>query len=312
MPDRLKYFIKISLGILSLLVLLSPAKAQGYYFYDASHFEPSWVLELSANIGGMNGVTDIGGSKKGKQGLGSYTFRSTKPGGGLTLSATHRDIIAFRLDLVAGNVEGHDSLLKGATNYNAVGRYERNLNFRSSIFQVFAAAEFHPLYLRNYQINDRYVPRLSPYITAGIGFANFTPKVLVEGNWIPVQPLRLEGQGFEEYPDREPYSTSTLTLPVGAGLRYEASRALTLRLEFINSFTRTDYLDDVSKGDWVDPSLFYKYLSSGEATLASMLYNRSIIVNPPRNTRPRGDDSKNDIFWTLQFRVGLALNRGRF
>jgi hypothetical protein len=244
--------------------------------------------------------------------LGSYTFRTTKPGGGLSLTATHKDLIAFRIDLAAGNVEGHDSLLKGATHYSAIGRYQRNLNFRSSIFQVFAAAEFHPLFLRDYQINDRYMPRLSPYIMAGIGFANFTPKVLVDGNWILVQPLRLEGQGFEEYPDRKPYSTSTLTLPIGAGLRYEASRTLTLRLEFINNLTRTDYLDDVSKGDWVDPSLFSKYLSPGEATLASMLYNRSKVVNPPRNTRPRGDDSTKDIFWTLQFRIGFALNRGRY
>lgn len=156
------------------------------------------------------------------------------------------------------------------------------------------------------------MPRLSPYVMAGIGLASFTPKVLVDGSWIPVRPLSLEGQGFEEYPDRAPYSTTTLTLPLGVGLRYEASRAITLRLEFINTFTRTDYLDDVSKGDWVDPALFNKYLSSGEAALASMLYNRSIVVNPPRNTRPRGDDSKNDLFWTLQFRVGFALNRRRF
>jgi opacity protein-like surface antigen len=312
MPFRVKYFLRSCLFLKGLLLMLSPAGAQGYYFYDATHYEPSWVLELSANIGGMNCVTDIGGSKSGKTGLGAYTFKTTKPGGGLSLTATHKDLIAFRLDFNAGNVEAHDSLLKGATHYSAVGRYERNLNFRSSIFQVFAGAEFHPLFLRNYQINDRYMPRLSPYVMAGIGFASFTPKVLVEGNWIPVKPLSLEGQGFEEYPDRKPYSTTTLTFPVGAGLRYEASRTLTLRLEFINNFTSTDYLDDVSKGDWVDPALFFKYLPAGEATLATQLYNRSVVINPPRNTRPRGDDSKNDVFWTLQFRLGFALNRGRY
>jgi opacity protein-like surface antigen len=312
MPDRLKYFMRIFLGFCALWLYNSPLNAQGYYFYDANHFEPSWVLDISANVGGMNCITDIGGSKKGKGGLNAYTFNTTKFGGGLSLSATHKDLITFRLDLNAGKVEAHDSLLKGATHYSAIGRYQRNLNFRSSIFQVFAGAEFHPLFLRDYQINDRYMPRLSPYIMAGIGFTSFKPQVLVQDTWIPVKHLSLEGQGFDEYPDREPYSTTTLTIPIGAGLRYEASRIISLRLEFINNFINTDYLDDVHKGDWVDPSLFYKYLPSGEAALASLLYNRSIVVNPPRNTRPRGNESKKDIFWTLQFRVGFAINRGRF
>lgn len=300
------------MACLAMLLFVSPAKAQGYYFYDATHFEPSWLLELSPNFGGMNCVTDIGGNKSGKKGLGAYTLKNTKPTGGLTLSATHKDWVAFRLDLVAGAIEAHDSLLKGATHYSAKGRYERNLNFRSSIFQMFFGVEIHPLFMRDYFSRDRYPPRLSPYITAGIGFANFTPKVLVGDNWIKVQPLRLEGQGFEEYPDREPYKTTTVTFPIGAGLRYEVNSSLSLRLEMINNITSTDYLDDVSKGDWVDPSLFYKYFPVDQANLASQLYNRSTLVNPPRNTRPRGDDKEKDFFWTLQFRMAFALNRGRY
>jgi hypothetical protein len=295
--------MRIFLGFCALWLYNSPLNAQ-YYFYDANHFEPSWVLDVSANFAAMNSVTDIGGNKKGKTGLHAYNFRTTKFGGGLSLTATHKDLIAFRLDLNAGKVEAHDSLLKGAT--------QRNLNFRSSIFQVFAGAEFHPLFLRDYQINDRYMPRLSPYIMAGIGFTSFKPQVLVQESWIPVKHLSLEGQGFDEYPDREPYSTIVRTIPIGVGLRYEASRIISLRLEFINNYVNTDYLDDVHKGDWVDPSLFYKYLPSGEAALATSLYNRSIVINPPRNTRPRGNETKKDISWNLQFRVGFVINRGRY
>lgn len=312
MPFCKKYFFPGFPVIIGFLFLATTAGAQGYYFYDATHFEPSWLIEASANFGGMNCVTDIGGSKTGKEGLGAYTFRTTKPGGGITFSATHKDWISVRLDLAAGKVEAHDSLLKGATYYSAIGRYERNLNFRSNIFQVFAGVEIHPLFFRDYQVNDRYMPRLSPYLMAGLGFANFNPQVLFEDTWIPVKTLSLEGQGFEEYPDRKPYKTTTFTLPMGCGLRYEASRLLTLRLEWVHNFTDTDYLDDVSRGDWVDPSLFYKYLPSGEAQLASILYNRSTRINPPRNTRPRGNEENKDIFWTLQFRLGFALNRGRY
>jgi hypothetical protein len=283
----------------------------GYYFYNNGYYEPSWLLEGSVNIGTMNSVTDIGGSKSAQTGLKPYVFRTPKLTGGISLTATHRDWLAFRLDLVAGQVEAHDSLLTNATHYSSIGRFERNLNFRSSIFEISAGAEFHPIFLRDYQVNDRYIPRLSPYLTFGIGIAYFKPEALWGSNWIELQPYRLEGQGFDEYPDRKPYKTTTLTFPMGLGLKYELNHFIFLRGEIIHRFTTTDYLDDVSKGDWVDPSLFYKYLSPSDAFLASKLYNRSVKINPPRNTRPRGNEFNNDIFWSVQFRVGFVLNRKR-
>jgi opacity protein-like surface antigen len=285
--------------------------AQGYYFYDNGHFEPSVVFDLSGNLGIMNQVSDIGGSKTSKSKIGAYNFRNSHFTGGITLSATYRDVIAIRLDLGIGRIEAHDSLLKGATHFSSIGRYERNLNYRSSIFDGMVGIEFHPIYLKNYQDLGLYTPRLSPYITAGIGFVNFKPQGFIDEKWVDLQPLRLEGQGFEEYPDRQQYRTTAITYPLGIGLKYDFSSTFIFRLEFIHKFTSTDYLDDVSMGNWVDPSLFQKYLQPAQAVLASRMYNRSILVNPPRNTRPRGDDSRNDLFWQIQFRAGIALNRNR-
>jgi hypothetical protein len=152
---------------------------------------------------------------------------------------------------------------------------------------------------------------MSPYITGGVGFVSFNPQVLYGDSWIDVAPLRLEGQGFEEYPDREIYSKSSFMLTAGLGFRYELNRLMILRLEGIWRYTYTDYLDDVSQGDWVDPSLFFKYLPTSDAILATQLYNRSPTINPPRNTRPRGNTKDNDVYWSINFRVGFALNRGR-
>ena len=98
---------------------------------------------------------------------------------------------------------------------------------------------------------------------------------------------------------------------MGVGLRYEVNSALYVRGEIMHRLTQTDYLDDVSNGDWVDPNLFYKYLSVADADLASKLYNRSKKVNPPRNTRPRGNEKNNDVFWSAQLRIGFVLNRKR-
>jgi len=309
MPFRLKYYTSGILALVSMLFIMSSARGQGYYFYDNGHYEPSWVLDLSANMGIMNGITDIQGSKNGKDGISAFTVNSSRLTGGLTLTATHKDWVAFRLDLGIGRVEGYDSLLKGATHYNAVGRYERNLNFGTNIFEFFLGAELHPVFFRDYQIYDRYMPRLSPYVTAGVGMTFFNPQALMDNKWIDLAPLRLEGQGFSEYPDRKPYKKNAFIIPVGLGLRYELSRTVTLRLEGLRRLTSTDYLDDVMQGDWVDPSLFYKYLDPAQADLATQLYNRSILINPPRNTRPRGHTDKRDVYWNASFRIGISLNR---
>lgn len=294
-----------------LFLNFSGLKAQGFYFYNNGYYEPSWVLDASLNIGGMNAITDIGGSKTSQKGLSAVTLKNTHLAGGISLTATHKDWLALRLDFNVGRIEGHDSLLKDATQFSAKGRFERNLNFRSPITEAFFGVELHPLFLRDYQIYDRYMPRLSPYFTIGIGVMGYRPQAYIDDRWVELRPLRLEGQGFDEYPDRQPYSTTALIIPFGVGLRYELSQAFFIRGEIIRRTTSTDYLDDVSQGDWVDPSLFYKYLPVGQANLASRLYNRSTLINPPRNTRPRGDTRSNDTYFSFQLRVGLVLNRER-
>ncbi len=298
------------LKLVIILAFLAPfvAKSQNFYFYGNGYYEPKWVIEFSPNIGMLSAVTDIGGNKKGNEGLGAYNLRKPKLAGGVTLSATTKDLFSVRLDLTLGSIEDHDYLLQGATHYSAIGRFERNLNFKSSILEGSLAAELHPLFIFYYDENP---PRLSPFIMGGIGMLKFNPKAKIENQWVELKPLSLEGQGFSEYPDRAPYETTTPIFLAGLGLRYEVSRIISLRLEATHRWTQTDYLDDVSEGDWVDPSLFYKYFSVGQANLASSLYNRSSVINPPRNTRPRGDKTDNDYYWGIQFRVGFALNRNR-
>lgn len=286
-------------------------KAQGYYFYDAGHYEPNWVVDLSVNFGMANPVVDIGGSKISEKGLNAYTLRSPKLTGGVSVTATHRDIVAFRVDLAAGRLAAYDSLLKGATHFSAKGRYDRNLNFRANTFEAFVGVEFHPLFVYDYQNKGKYLPRFSPYIMAGVGILAWQTQTLYGNQWIDVKPLRLEGEGFAEYPNRPLYNSTTLTYPLGLGFRYEANRVVTLRGEILHKFTNTDNLDGVSWGDWVNPELFGNYLEPAQAALAAQLFNRSTTVNPPRNTRPRGNENSKDLFWNVQFRVGFALNRNR-
>lgn len=286
------------------------ALAQRYYFYSSGYYEPATVIEVGASLGGVNAMTDVGGSKKGIANTGfmnDFTLRKTNFTGGLYATATYNDFIALRLSVNAGRVEAADSNLKGTTNKFAEGRYVRNLSFRTSLLEFAAVVEIHPLMMFSY--SERDPPLLSPYLFGGISILKFTPRAGYNGQWYDLAPLRLEGQGFAEYPDRKPYKTTSYGIPFGVGLRYELSRLVNLRIELTKHILFTDYLDDVSQENWVDPNLFAKYLTPGQAALAVQLYNRSETINPPRNTRPRGKSNSNDSYWDAVIKIGINLNR---
>lgn len=304
------YLIAVYLASVFCLLASNRVKAQGYYFYNSGYYESELVLEGGLSAGVINGMTDVGGSKKGRANsgfMGDFTFNKSNFTGGLYFNATYKDFIAGRFDLNIGQIEAADSTLKGTTSNFAEGRYVRNLSFRSNIIQLSLGAELHPLMLFDYI--DREPPRLSPYGFASFGWMKFNPKANLNGVWYELEPLRLEGQGFDEYPDRRRYRRNTFEVPYGIGFRYEASQFLTVRLEIAKHSLFTDYLDDVSEENWIDPSLFYKYLSPAQADVAVQLYNRSTVINPPRNTRPRGKSNNNDAYWNAVLKIGINLNR---
>jgi hypothetical protein len=303
------------LAILFAGAVLAPAEklgAQGFYFYNDKYYENQTVFELGVQAGVINCMTDLGGSKKGKAGSGfanDLTLKNTNFTAGAYLAATYKDFVAARLDVNFGKLEAADSTLEGTDNQWAKGRYERNLSVRTKIFELALNVEIHPFFVIDYVYGEP--PRWSPYLLGGIGFLTFNPQANLNGVWHDLRPLTLEGQGWDEYPDREPYRKYAFSFPLGIGVRYEATQLLTLRAEVVRHLTSTDYLDDVSQGDWVDPTLFYKYLSASQANIATQLYNRSTTVNPPRNTRPRGDNSDKDAFWNFVIKASINLSRKR-
>ena len=293
-----------------LLFAVTSTRAQGYYFYNNGYYESDLVFEGGLLGGMMNGMTDVGGSKHGKANsgmAGDFTFTRSNMMGGIYGVATYKDWLGIRFDLSMGRLEAADSNLKGTTSKWAEGRYVRNLSFRTNIYEGSIGAEIHPLMWKTYI--DREPPRLSPYVFAGFGWFKFKPTANLNGVWYELEPLRLEGQGFAEYPDRKRYKTNAIEYPYGFGLRYEVSQFLNLRLELTKHTTTTDYIDDVSQENWVNPNLFDKYLSPANAAIAKQLYNRSTVINPPRNTRPRGKSTENDAFWNICLKVGINLNR---
>lgn len=310
----IKYCSRIQLLTLVVIFMAIGNKGvtQGYYFYNNGYYESQVVLEGGIQLGIVNGMTDVGGSKKGKANSGfsgDFTFKETNLSAGLYATATYKDFIAGTLNFGIGQVEAADSNLKGTKSNFAEGRYVRNLSFRTNIFEIGLGAELHPLLMFDYI--EREPPRLSPYVLGGFSWIKFNPKAQLNGTWYELEPLRLEGQGFAEYPDRKRYKRNSFAVPYGVGLRYEATQFLNIRLELVKHSLFTDYLDDVSQENWVDPALFYKYLSPDKAALATQLYNRSTVINPPRNTRPRGKSRDNDSYWNMVIKLGININRVR-
>jgi hypothetical protein len=281
------------------------------YFYNDRYYDKDVLVEAGVSFGGMNCLTDIGGkSGLGKKFVKDLVMKNTCLYGGFYVDVMYQDKIGVRLETTIGSVKAKDSDLKQyVSNAEAKKRYDRNLSFKSSIAEVSLCAEIYPIELFTPFVSD-YVPNFSPYLIAGVGFFGFNPKTNLNGQWIELQPLRLEGQGFAEYPDRPIYKRFQMNIPYGFGIKYEASPRLNFRFEMVHRVLQTDYLDDVSTS-YINPNLFDIYLNPAEAALAKQLYYRGAEIGGP--AKPlfsiRGNPKDHDYYFTFGFKIGYVFGR---
>jgi len=258
-----------------------------------SQSDDTWTKEFGISFGAMNCNTDIGGLP--------IDLRNFKFASGVYFGATYLEKVGFRLEGTLGAVAATD---KRAINYDLKGR---NLDFTSSIKELSLLAEVHPL---NLLVPSDNTPALSPYLLAGVGYFGFDPRTRLNGQWVYLQPLHTEGEGFPET-GRPNYKLSSVALPVGGGLQYNLSDRLILRGEAVYRFAGTDYLDDVST-TYIDPNLFDKYLSKGNAALARELADRSSEALPGASRAPgsvRGSPKK-DAYYSFNIKLGIRLASG--
>jgi len=300
-----------------LLLIGSGYKASAqYYFYDNNSYDNPLMFELGGSVGIMNCLSDVGGRKgAGKGFIKDLNIGNNQLNGSIYLSATYKEAVAIRLEGTFGTIKAYDSILKSVAATTS-GRYERNLSFKTKISEISLVAEFHPFFMfGNYMGRDVEPPYWSPYIVGGVAFFSFNPQTLYKGQYVDLQPLSTEGQGFAEYPDRKPYKLSQISFPIGLGVRYELSKDFNLRAEFLHRITATDYLDDVSTR-YINTNLFSNYLSPAEAKMATELsYNNR--TNPLGSTGPfrktsggiRGNPKNKDAYFTFNIKIGLLLGR---
>ena len=222
--------------------------------------ENSSHLEAGITVGPSNFLGDLGGNMgRGTTFLKDNNIQMTKLTIGGFVSYQPSELLAFRLNLNFGSLEGDDAIIKSKGGLEEA-RKTRNSNFKSKFSEVLLLAEIYPTIFLEYDPTDNY-RKFRPYGVVGIGALKFNPQGLdpLTGQWVDLQPLKTEGQGFTEYPDRKEYKLAALNIPLGIGVKYFLSDNVNLSFEIIHRKTFTDYIDDVST-NYINPGLFQNYL----------------------------------------------------
>lgn len=273
-------------------------------------------VEIGLGLGPLFFLGDLGGNR----GIGQSTwlkdvqFPLVNLNKGLYLNVYPAEWLGFRLAVNHGKIEGYDSVIKDKGGLEHL-RKIRNLQFQSSLLEGYAAVEFYPtVFFEKY---DGLLGKFRPYGLIGIGGFRMNPKGVYyapdgSSKMVALQPLRLEGQGFAEYPDRKPYSLTQLEIPMGFGFKYYIKENTYIGLEVKHSQTFTDYMDDVST-TYIDNTLFAQYLTPEQAAMANQLYYRQDFVPYTTPQRlpldpQRGDATQNDAFFSTILRLGWRLN----
>lgn len=274
-------------------------------------------FEVGINIGPSFFLGDLGGHKgKGTRFVKDLNLPLTQIMTGAFITYYPNEWLGVRAAGQYGKIAGEDHLIttKGR---DELFRKQRNLDFRSNIFEVYVAGEIFPLMLLH-KNNPDYKPRLRPYGVIGVGYLHFNPQgSLTDANgkqtWYDLRPLHTEGEGFPEYPNRKEYSLNQINIPMGVGVKYYVSDRVNVSLEILLRKSFTDYIDDVST-EYIDPNLFDKYLTPQNAAIARQISDKVFaIVNPglSRNSpgTQRGNPNQNDSYFTTFLKFGIRLGR---
>jgi hypothetical protein len=296
-------------GIFISLFLLTSLSSNGQSgFFSRDRFEFGFGVGPLYFLGDLGGNTGVG-----SMGLKDVQFSEPKMVKGVYGAFYPGEWIGLRASIAHGKLEAYDSKIpdKGGPERS---RKDRNLQFQSSLFEAYLGVELYPtVFMEQY---DGLAGKIRPYVVGGIGLFRFNPKgeyYAPDGSrkWVPLQPLRLEGQGMSQYPDRKEYKLTQVEIPLGGGIKYFLKENFYVGIEVLYRKTFTDYIDDVSTS-YIDNTLFASYLDAEKTAMANQLYNRENLMPGGSLTRSgvgeqRGNPEQNDAFFSSTLKIGWRL-----
>lgn len=299
--------IRTFLVLLCLTASINLGYSQGWKFYRHEINFGAGVSNFLGELGGAPGI--------GTNGWKDLRFNSTRFVTTLGYKYMVHPYFSVRGNFYLGMLSGSD-----ANTDNEI-RYNRNLSFRSMLYELSVLAEVYPFRERNYHayrlrgLKGKNILNLSPYVFVGISVIGFNPKAELNGQWYALQPLGTEGQGLGNNPDK--YSRVSLAFPMGVGLKYAINKKWSVSFEFSGRYTITDYIDDVSTTYYHEDEITANY-----GQVAGQLQNRAL--NPQDgwfgvvdngdgtyNYLQRGDETDDDAYIFAIFSVHYRFLKGR-
>jgi hypothetical protein len=188
------------------------------------------------------------------------SFKQVRPAAGAFYRYNIKYRGAWRNSFTWGQAQFNDASVNNAWNQ------QRNLSFRSNIFEVSSMIEF------NFFKYDKESKKhwFTPYIATGLSLFFFNPQAQYNGKWYYLQPLGTEGETDPSYSGVKPYHLYSFAIPMVGGFKFSFARFWNVAIEAGLRQTFTKYLDDAS-GRY--PS--YVDLPGGSSGLAAALSNRS-------------------------------------
>jgi hypothetical protein len=307
--------------LLAIICFFSAVTAVSQNFIRPNEWK-KYRKEVYGSVGAANFLGDLGGLNKIGTDYSPVDLEFTETRTAFQLGYRYKVAKWFNLSTQFNYliVRGDDKLTQEKFRSN------RNLNFKSNIFELSGRLEF--VYMAN-RVGHRYgikrtlsrrMKNRSWDFTAFVGFGGFyyNPKARdAKGAWVKLKQYHTEGQGLEGGPKQ--YKNYSICIPMGVAYRIYFNRKVCVGLEFNFRKTFTDYIDDVS-GMYYDKNEINKAYGPQAAYFADPnlghIPGQTTGYDPTPGTtvkepQMRGDSKQKDSYMSLQLTVGYIIKQKR-
>ncbi|MBV4359943.1 DUF6089 family protein [Pinibacter aurantiacus] len=161
-------------------------------------------------------------------------YRSFKPGLQANITRLFYPSLAVRLGATVGQFAASDVKSAFKQSYREYRKYD----FTTSFAELSLMAQWTPFGKANW--------RLNPYLLGGAGISYLH----VKNDWSKIDFDNFAGENLQQRlleDSAEKHTFFAPVLPLGVGLKYDVSEKVSLKAEWINRITFSDYLDGFSK-----------------------------------------------------------------
>ncbi|MEI6123010.1 MAG: DUF6089 family protein [Bacteroidota bacterium] len=276
----------------------------------------SWKKDkhkIFINLGTSNFLGDLGGANRigsGPFNLRDFDYQAIRPSIQLGYLYHFSNHFSSRSFFNYAWLSGNDA------NTTEPFRNNRNLNFRTPVYELGSAIEFsYEIYQKGHNYRLKGVRGIgswntytyTPYTYIGVGGFYFNSKGKYNGVWHALLPLSTEGQGLIS--TRKKYSSLQFTIPLGVGFKVKIAKAWEIGIEYKANICFTDYIDDVST-TYFDKNALLQEKGQLAVDMANPSNPNSELYYATFSGEQRGNPKRNDSYMALMITLYYSLKEG--